>query len=107
MTEAPKLKPCPFCGGEAVDDRGGDVHCANGECFAFYKTRHVRAGEWNTRADDHAALREAADKLAEACRKWIEYDEAEEANSVMMMVLYADALDATNAALAAHKEATE
>lgn len=50
MTQAPELKPCPFCGGEAVESRPGDVHCKDGLC-AGYKTRHMRAEQWNTRAD--------------------------------------------------------
>jgi len=64
------LKPCPFCGGEAIahpctlegDDH--DVGCSNGECpvepYAWAETENEAIKEWNTRAVDPAAIREAA-----------------------------------------------
>lgn len=51
MADKPDLKPCPFCGAAAVESRVNDVHCSNEECWCFGKTRHVRACEWNTRAE--------------------------------------------------------
>ena len=78
----------------------------------------VRA--WNTRADDHAALREAADKLAEALAGLVNdyLPEAErtrdyhfEQGSHHALLEEAEAevarLHRARAALAAHKEATE
>ena len=44
-----ELKPCPFCGGDAVETRPSDVHCKDVMC-AGYKTRHMSASQWNTRA---------------------------------------------------------
>ena len=95
MTEPPKLiwvdywapGPRPHLRQVTAEDIGG-------------ATEYVRA-------DDHAALREAADKLADACRKWVKYAEQDWANEVLMVQFCGLALEATRAALAAHKEATE
>lgn len=59
-----KLKPCPFCGGEAVwifDDFNDahDVSCKKLNCFAFrwkddarYITKEYAENEWNRRVGD-------------------------------------------------------
>jgi len=44
------IKPCPFCGGPAIDDRGGDVHCQNERCPGWDMWR-CATEKWNTRAD--------------------------------------------------------
>ena len=58
-----KLKPCPFCNGEAEDDScGAFVFIRCKKCHARTSDRHVNRGgyesallEWNTR---HEAKRE-------------------------------------------------
>lgn len=64
-----KLKPCPFCGGEAevrttfyVNGGKGDnneytVFCKNKDCIAFYNdtaftSRETATEKWNRRVDD-------------------------------------------------------
>lgn len=54
MSEAPKLKPCPFCGGAAGATKDGDYHvimCR--ECMASVadRTRRTALHVWNTRTD--------------------------------------------------------
>lgn len=62
-----KLKPCPFCGGEAVlmkvtftAGMSYYVRCGNGKCAVFpitksYSTDDEAIEVWNMRAnDDHA-----------------------------------------------------
>lgn len=65
-----KLKPCPFCGGEAVvechdEDYGDDwiVSCINldGECeitphTKFYETKQEAIEAWNRRSNQDAVL---------------------------------------------------
>jgi hypothetical protein len=54
----PKLKPCPFCGGEDLDIAGLAVYC--GECGTFGPTRV----SWNTRTPTNSP---AIAALIEAC----------------------------------------
>ena len=55
MTEEIKLKPCPFCGSEAVmlgeDDGMYQVICpeCNGTIDDFYNEKEVAAEKWNSR----------------------------------------------------------
>jgi hypothetical protein len=80
MTEAPELKPCPFCGGEAEyrvrnDENIWDhsqvrwvhVHCGNMDCdnygFDWPEEAEPNSVErWNTRADLHTEAIEAAEQ---------------------------------------------
>ena len=43
------LKPCPFCGGDAVKVDGFTVACAHGLCIGW-TVRRASPHEWNTRA---------------------------------------------------------
>lgn len=53
-----KLKPCPFCGGDAVFNGesyhfGGQVECQNSDCEVigpFRDAEHDAVVAWNTRA---------------------------------------------------------
>ena len=56
-----KLKPCPFCGGEAKVsyfsvNAGYMANCNNADCFVYPSVWGVSAEQaterWNTRADD-------------------------------------------------------
>lgn len=52
-----KLKPCPFCGGEAEIERqyhgGYVVYCQNENCgCAIFGNRDEVLKAWNTRADE-------------------------------------------------------
>ena len=51
MTDAPKLKPCPFCGNadELLYGFGGRIFCD--ECGCEGPFSHFFKGDWNTRAD--------------------------------------------------------
>lgn len=58
-----KLKPCPFCGGEAVliedkDTQGAlyQIRCNNHDCWldvrtSFYSEKTTAVEAWNTRAN--------------------------------------------------------
>ncbi|AUQ64392.1 Lar family restriction alleviation protein [Phaeobacter inhibens] len=83
--EAPELKPCPFCGGEAetherMDENIWDhsqvtwvsVSCGNIDCdfqgFDWPLEAEPNAfGRWNTRAD--TALQEEVERLREALKR--------------------------------------
>ena len=55
-----KLKPCPFCGGEAevvANEYFADVSCKDGECRGFtdyltFKKKSEAIEAWNRRATD-------------------------------------------------------
>ena len=75
MTDAPKLKPCPFCGGAATwayGSRGWKVECEGrfGACAINARThyqpaKHLAVAAWNTRADliDMDVLRRVVEAL--------------------------------------------
>ena len=69
MTDAPKLKPCPFCGNSDVKKSSvtGGIFCE--ECGCDGPWSPFFEGDWNTRADliDMDVLRRA-----EAALKWHE-----------------------------------
>ena len=58
-----KLKPCPFCGGEAEikvlkDEYNISVSCKNGACHAFvnpedigFARKEIAIGAWNRRVE--------------------------------------------------------
>ena len=57
MTDAPKLLPCPFCGGAAVLDPGeitraecGGDECPMDECYTELLPRDEAIAAWNRRA---------------------------------------------------------
>ena len=54
MTEIEKLKPCPFCGGEADYIPAWGFRCR--QCGAGVPGRHSDGCLWNTRASDAALL---------------------------------------------------
>lgn len=61
MTTAPKLEPCPFCGGKHIESvsktkTGKDIHA----CM----TCGAEAPNWNRRAAPSAGLREALEKIS-------------------------------------------
>lgn len=50
-----ELKPCPFCGGEAVEtyntDYGMQIYCSNDECVLNeLLVSNMSAEKWNTRS---------------------------------------------------------
>lgn len=52
-----KLKPCPFCGNEAVEtyntDFGFQIFCSNDACFMNeLLVDGMTADKWNTRKDN-------------------------------------------------------
>lgn len=66
-----ELKPCPFCGGEAIDceiETGNwRIGCNNARCrgdwFAskFYPTKSAAIEAWNTRAERTCRIKEDDD----------------------------------------------
>lgn len=76
MTDAPELKPCPFCGGEAdFESVGMDsrtvwyrVVCSTGCCAgsAPHETCEEATVAWNTRADTITALEAENQRLLDA-----------------------------------------
>lgn len=48
MADAPELKHCPFCGGDAAIDRRGYAWCKNEQCAGWTLTR-CTVEQWNTR----------------------------------------------------------
>ena len=70
-----KLRPCPFCGSEDVENTGNYVKCRN--CLAdgpFNYTNVDEAAEnWNTRTTDDVML-DAADEIEggkDPCLQWL------------------------------------
>lgn len=58
-----KLKPCPFCGGEAknysVNDKVHRIYCGNPNCYIYpdvwhYGTFEDATQKWNKRAYENA-----------------------------------------------------
>ena len=47
MTEEVKLKPCPFCGSNAVMDNSGISYCSNMGCHAYNFVGYAHT--WNNR----------------------------------------------------------
>jgi Lar family restriction alleviation protein len=82
MPDAPKLKPCPFCGDDpytrTIQDEDLSTHnivdwhfvgCMNCDVSFGIPDGYdcgTAAQQWNTRADIHAELVKAADELADA-----------------------------------------
>ena len=76
-----ELKPCPFCGGEAVIDYGRGlrkywVRCNNPMCFVMPETdchedKSIVREHWNMRADEKqdAELAKLHDAISEYYRK--------------------------------------
>jgi hypothetical protein len=100
MMDAPELKACPFCGGEAADYRGNDAACVDSTCPGF-KMRHCSPSMWNRRTPDPrvAALVEAArlatrllPQLMMAVHDWQDetmYDQAQSAEDALIAALAA------------------
>lgn len=75
MTE-PKLKPCPFCGGEAIivneairenvyggTIKGTAIGCRNCECNMFYRNRELAIESWNKRVTERTATMQVYDSF--------------------------------------------
>ena len=88
MTDAPKLKPCPFCGGRAElreDHDNSWVICPNCQIsLEGFEDSDDAVAAWNTRADlipdlpdalVRAALEQAADRLEPSNERsdWTQY----------------------------------
>lgn len=72
----PKLKPCPFCGGEAIivyeairesvygeTIRGTTIGCRDCECHMFYTNRELAIEAWNKRVPQRTATMQVYDSF--------------------------------------------
>ena len=79
MTDEPKLKPCPFCGGDAittpsvVDRLVMYAHCKDHTCPGWTVSR-TNAAYWNLRATppEVTALVKASTALRDQIARWHE-----------------------------------
>lgn len=100
------LKPCPFCGADAIVEKVGgyphgyDVHCINDDCHCsliYHETHHHAVKAWNTRTHniqsyilgeqdaaeglanlfEHYGYERAAKDIREEAAKWLTQENRE------------------------------
>ena len=100
------LKPCPFCGADAIVEKVGgyphgyDVHCINDDChcsLVYHETHHHAVKAWNTRTHniqsyilgeqdaaeglanlfEHYGYERAAKDIREEAAKWLTQENRE------------------------------
>ena len=69
MTEQ-ELRPCPFCGDDAILEPDGRFQCINNDCVLYLQEfRDYERPSWNTRPIEEA-LRSGTDKLMFELAVW-------------------------------------